>query len=145
MKQLGQLLVEEDIVTQVQLEQALKFQATSGDRIGDCLIKLEYLTEHALYYFLAAQFNVDFVELSEADFNPQVIALIPKEIANRYQVLPWKKKDNGLVLVASDPSDPQLLSLPQESFFESKGDLSYVVATASSIAEALKKYYGFQI
>lgn len=142
MKQLGQLLVEEDIITQAQLEQALKFQVAQGGKIGDCLVKLEYLSEHALYYFLAEQLHVDFVEFSDADFPSEIINLIPKEIATRYEVLPWKKKDTGLVLVTSDPSDPKLLKLSEESFFNLKAEFSYVVATASSIREILKTHYG---
>ena len=118
MKQLGKLLIEESMLTQDQLEQALKAQSGGGGKLGDCLVKLGFLSEHALYYFLAMQRDVEFVELSEAAFSPEIIQSVPKDVANRYQVVPWKKKDTGLVLVSSDPSDPKLFNLREDMLLD---------------------------
>src|SRR5690242_16299415 len=111
MKQLGKLLVEEDMLTQEQLDQALAFQAKGGGRLGNCLVKLKFLSEEALFYFLAVQLGVEFVELDKVQLPPEKIRLVSRDIAARYQILPWEKKEGQITLVSSDPTDSNLLRL----------------------------------
>src|SRR5271169_405728 len=108
MKQLGKLLIEEDMLTQEQLEQALSVQQKEGGKLGSCLVKLGFLNEDALYYFLAVQLGVEFVELRGVDLPQEIIHLITKDLANRYQVIPWAKKDQQLTFATPDPTDPKL-------------------------------------
>ena len=65
MKQLGKLLIEEGMVDQAQLDEALAAQQREGGKLGSTLVKLGFLTEEALYYFLALQLGAEFVEVSE--------------------------------------------------------------------------------
>jgi type IV pilus assembly protein PilB len=142
MKQLGKLLIEEDMLTQEQLDRALSFQETEGGKLGTCLVKLGFLSEEALFYFLAVQIGVDFVELKSADLKPDIIHLVSRDLATRYQVIPWAKSENNVTLISSDPTDPKLFKLHEDLLLDSKIEINYKVATESGIREALLKYYG---
>ena len=62
---LGDLLVQELVITEDQLMQALKEQKESGRKLGQALIDLKFVTEVQLLGFLAKQLNVPFVNLTE--------------------------------------------------------------------------------
>jgi type IV pilus assembly protein PilB len=142
MKQLGKLLIEEDMLTQEQLDQALAMQKTDGGKLGTCLVKLGILTEESLHYFVAVQLGIEFIELQSAEIPPETIRLINKEVAGRYQVLPWTRSDSTLTVACSDPSDPKLFRLREDLLLDSKVEIAYCVSTESGIRDALAKYYG---
>src|SRR5260221_719556 len=142
MKQLGKLLIEEEMLTQDQLDQALSLQQSGGGKLGTCLVKLGILTEEALFYFLAVQLGTEFIELQSAEIKPEIIHMVSKEVALRYQVVPWAKSDNVVTFVSSDPTDPKLFKLREDLLLNSRTEISYLVSTESGIRDILTKYYG---
>jgi type IV pilus assembly protein PilB len=142
MKQLGKLLIEEDMLTQEQLDQALAMQQGGGGKLGNCLVKLGFLSEESLHYFVAVQLGIEFVELQSTEIPADIIRLVSKDVANRYQVIPWARTNSSLMVASSDPSDPKLFRLREDLLLDSKIEIVYCVATESGIREALSKYYG---
>ena len=119
MKQLGKLLIEEDMLTQEQLDQALALQQGGGGKLGTCLVKLGILSEEALHYFVAVQLGIEFIELKGMEIPPEIIHLVGKDVANRYQVLPVAKGDATLTVASSDPTDPKLFRLREDLLLDS--------------------------
>ena len=65
-KRLGDLLVEEGIITEAQVEQALAAQKSTGRKLGDALIELGFLSEQQMLSFLSQQLAIPLIDLSRA-------------------------------------------------------------------------------
>lgn len=141
LKKLGEMLLEEGIVTREQLDEAIAAEAKSGLKLGPALVKLGYLTEEALHYFLALQYGVDFLELGAAEIPRDAIKSVPREIAAKYRIIPVRREANQITIASADPSDPALFQVREDLLLDSKTEVNFVVSTDSAIAEALEKYY----
>lgn len=102
---LGDLLVDNNIITQEQLMEALKEQKNTKKRLGIVLTDLEFVTEDKLNEFLAKQLNIEYRSLSPQDMDLEAAKIIPENIAKRYNVIPFSKIGNALYLAMSDPLD----------------------------------------
>jgi len=96
---LGERLVERGVLTERQLELAVREQKRTGAMLGEILTQLGLLTAQTLSAVLAEQGGVSYVELSEIDIDPSVLSLVHESVARRLSVLPLSQ-DNGELLVA---------------------------------------------
>ena len=135
---LGELLVREKLITPMQLRRAMEDQRGSGGRLGHALTKMGYLDENALTSFLAKQYGVPSINLAEFEIDPEVLKLIPKEVANRHQVIPINRSGNTLMVAMADPSNIYAID---DLKFVTSFNIDVVVASETAIAEALEKYY----
>ncbi len=102
---LGDLLLENKIITTTQLEKALRQQQGSGKKLGDVLIELGYLKENDLVMFLAKQLNIPFLELSSYKIKPEVIRELPEALARRLKAIPLDRIKDGFLVAMTDPTD----------------------------------------
>ena len=102
---LGDLLVENNIISQEQLMQALQEQKTSRKRLGIVLTDMGLVEEDKLNEFLAKQLDIEYRSLSVSDVDFEAARMIPENIAKRYSVIPFSKIGNSLYLAMSDPLD----------------------------------------
>lgn len=102
---LGELLVENRIISQQQLDAALAEQQRSGRKLGRILVDSAYLTEDALLSFLSQQLNLPFVELVHYRFEPQVVRLIPEIHARRFRAIALKDKGTTVQVGLSEPTN----------------------------------------
>lgn len=105
MKQLGEVLLEEGLVNEVQLMAALDEQVVRGTSLGRVLVELGMLTEDQLVSALAAQVGMEFVDLDEFPVDRAAVAKMPATQCRRYTVLPIEIRDGRLVLAMSDPGN----------------------------------------
>ena len=98
-RMLGERLVERGVLTERQLELAVREQKRTGAMLGEILTQLGLLTAQTLSAGLAEQGGVSYVELSEIDIDPSVLSLVHESVARRLSVLPLSQ-DNGELLVA---------------------------------------------
>lgn len=90
-EKLGELLVKEGLITYFQLENALKEQEEQGLLIGETLVSLEYLSENKLLNFLSHHLQVDYINISENNFQVVDFSLVDtlsEDFCKRYKVLP---------------------------------------------------------
>ena len=85
---LGELLVRENMISLVELQEAQTAQKQEGGRLGYHLIKLGFIEEADLTQFLAKQYGVPAINLSDFEIDSDIIKLIPKEVAEKHQVIP---------------------------------------------------------
>ncbi len=104
-KKIGELLVQEGLVTIDQLNRALEEQQQSGDRIGEALVKLGIVGEDTLLEFIARQFHCPQVNLSKLNTPKEVAALIPLDIMHKYQAVPFGIMGNTLNVAMADPGN----------------------------------------
>ncbi len=139
MKQLGKLLLEEGMVDAGQLERALARQKETGAKLGTALVELGFLSEEALYYFLAVQLGLEYVVPEE--ISPEVSRLVPAAKARSFGVVPYRIEGSTLVLLSSDPSDPHYLALADELQLPKGSEIRFMVTTESVLRTLLERTY----
>ena len=102
---LGDLLVHEQVISEAQLESALKEQQISGRKLGATLSDLGYITEEQLLDFLAQQLKLERVSVADRKINPKDVQLLPEVQARRYRALVIEANDESALVGMSDPAD----------------------------------------
>jgi type IV pilus assembly protein PilB len=103
---LGDILVEEQLLTPDDLERALETQQRTGASLGRVLIGLRLITEAELVAALAKQLGMEFVSVAQVRLEPGIVSMVPESLARRYSVIPVGTDDQGRLKVAmSDPSN----------------------------------------
>jgi hypothetical protein len=137
----GALLLQENVITPEQLENALEHSKNTGKRIGESLLELGEISEEALTKILSRQEGIPKIDLTRTTLKPEIINLINKRQAKKYKVLPIEvlKRTNTLILAVCDPSDK--LSLIDLKYITGYTIEPFIVPE-SAIRSALKRYYG---
>lgn len=102
---LGHVLVERGLVTDAQVEEALARQRERGHRLGECLVDLGHLDRTTLYRILAERAGVEFVDLAQHEPDDSLLALVPEDVARRFQALPVEMRDGELLVAMDSPDD----------------------------------------
>ena len=102
-KRLGEMLVDVGVVTEEQLEEALKMQKGSGKRLGTVLVDEHFITETQLIETLRMQLGIDFVDLNKTKIDPSMVSLVPKAVAKKERVVPVRLVKDTLYLAMEDP------------------------------------------
>ena len=102
---LGDLLVQEQIISDDQLQLALQQQRQTGRKLGSTLIDLGFISEVQLLQFLARQLNVPFFDLNNLTIDAAAVPLLPEVQARRYRALAVNLTDDRVTVAMSDPAD----------------------------------------
>ncbi|MGO1296882.1 MAG: GspE/PulE family protein [Vibrio sp.] len=138
-KRLGDLLVEEGIVTEEQLTQALEQQKNTGLKLGAMLIELGFLSEHQMLSFLSQQLSLPLIDINRAQVDIEAVQLLPEVHARRLRALVIAQSGSSLRIAMSDPADlfaqeALLNQLPQYNF-------EFVIAPEHQLVEGFDRYY----
>ncbi len=135
---LGELLVREKLITPLQLQKAAEEQRSGGGRLGYQLTKMGFIEENELTAFLSKQYGIPSINLYEFDIEPDIIKLIPKEVAQKHQVIPVNRSGNTLIIAMADPSN--IFAIDDIKFLTGY-NIEVVVASEAAIVESIEKYY----
>ena len=102
---LGDLLVQEQIISDDQLQLALQQQRQTGRKLGTTLIDLGFISEVQLLTFLARQLDVPFFDLNNLTIDASAVTLLPEVQARRYRALAVNLSDDKVTVAMSDPAD----------------------------------------
>ena len=102
---LGDVLVEQQLITEEQLDQALELQRASGKKLGRLLIDARLITEEALAHVLARQLRVPFVNLKTFPLKSELVRLLPETPARRFKALVLEDRGELLLVAMADPLD----------------------------------------
>lgn len=137
------MLLNAGLINKVQCEEALKNRVLYGGKIGTSLIELGYINEEELARFLGKKLAVPYVGADRLlNIPPEIIALIPKELALKYGVIPIHKDKKRLYLVMSDPAD---LKAIDDIAFMTGFIINPVAAPEVRLVQALGKYYDYEV
>jgi type IV pilus assembly protein PilB len=137
-KQLGDLLIERNIISEHQLEKALAVQKERGGLIGELLVELGFAKEEDIAQSLTAQYGFPYLPLSNYDINPEIIGIVPGRVARQYLLIPIDKISNNLTLAMSNPLNVQAI---EDVELLSGCSVQTFVSTSSDIKRAIEKYY----
>lgn len=139
---LGDLLLQQNLITPAELEEALKYQVIFGGKLGTNLIELGAIEEDDITRALSRKFSVPPVDPEQImRVAPEAIAAIPVELAGKYRVLPLQLSGRRLALAMADPSN--LKAIDEISFRTGLVIRPQVVAEIR-LGLALEKYYGIE-
>ena len=136
---LGDLLLSGNFITAKQLDDALKYQRVKGGRLGNALLKLGFLTEDILHSVLSRQFGLEVVDPTTSEIDPEVLKLIPRELALRLQAIPMRREGNLLFVAIPDPND---VSRFDELTFRTGLRVKALLASEAQVTEAINRHYG---
>jgi type IV pilus assembly protein PilB len=138
-KQLGQILLEQGLLSEEQLNRALEEHRNTPKSLGRVLIDLGYIRERDLVRALAEQVGLEFVDLSEYRIDAAVAALVPEAISRRYRALPIGERDGKLLVAMSDPANMYALDDIRTITGQ---DVIPLVATSHDVEQAIAKFSG---
>ena len=100
---LGDLLVKSGTITQEKLDEALKLQTDTGERLGTVLQKHGFITEKQLIDTLMSQLGVEFIDLNSFTIPSEMAQVLPKNIAKKYSVVPVRVTRTDIRIAMADP------------------------------------------
>jgi type IV pilus assembly protein PilB len=136
-KQLGQILVEDGLITEDQLAHALAEQERIPKSLGRILIDLGLIKEVDLVRSLAHQVGLQFIDLSDYPVDPSATVLVPETVSRRYRALPVGIEDGKLIVAMSDPANVYALD---DIRTITGREVVPVVATAGDVDQAIRRY-----
>jgi len=136
---LGDLLVQEKLLNKEQLKEVEDFQKKNDVSTGTAVISLGYISEEDMAQALSRQLGYPYINLDQFEVYPDVINLIPVEIATKYLIMPIHRIRSFLTLAMVDPTD---LDVIEDIRFRTGLSIQPVIASETGITNAIKKYYG---
>ena len=143
-RKIGDLLLAANVVTEAQLEEALAEQKTTGELVGQVLVRRGWVTEQGICEVLQEQLGLPVVRLEGMEVDEHVLSLVSEELASRHVALPLAVegqrggRTSALVVAMADPLNAGAI---EDIRFYSGYFVRPVLAPASEIAEAITHYY----
>jgi len=137
-ERIGELLVKENLLSSEQLLKAREEAASQGKRLGAQITALGFMDENELTEFVAKQYGVPSINLEDFSIEPEVLALIPEDVATKHNVVPVNRAGSTLILATADPSN--IFALDDIKFLTGY-NIQPVVASEDAIRVAIETYY----
>lgn len=135
---IGDLLVQEKIISQEQLREALEVHRKSGRRIGRVLVEAMFVSEDQISEALSRQLNIPFVNLKQFNFNVALARRLPEVQARRFRALVLEERPQGYLVALADPTD---LFAYDEISRILKREIDLAVVSESLLLESFDRVY----
>jgi len=141
-RKLGEILIEEGIVTAEQLKTAVEAASGTAKKVGEVLTEQGACDEQSIMKALADQCGMAYIALDGSEGEPEPdLELIPKDVIQKHSIIPLSKKNDKLQLIIHDPMNLELLDLLR---FRLNCELEPVLSTKSAIQAYISKESGTQ-
>ena len=138
---LGDILVQQNVITEEKLQEALKKQRGSGKKLGEIMVELNMTTEEAIGQALSRQLGYKFININGLQIPEKIIKLIKSDIVKKYTAIPLgvdEKNPNVLFVAMADPMD---INAIDDFAIITNMQIVPVVATPRQIRLHIDKYY----
>jgi type IV pilus assembly protein PilB len=137
--ELGEMLVKAGKISREQLAKALELQKKGDAKLGQILVKMGAIQdEDELSEFIGRQLNIGALRISDIELNPEVVKLIPADIARKFNVIAVSKLGRTLIVAISDPSNIYVLDAVK---FITGCSIQPVISPEKAIQKAIDAYY----
>ncbi|MBI3070490.1 MAG: response regulator [Deltaproteobacteria bacterium] len=137
-KSLGQLLLEDGLIDEMQLRSALGMQKRFGGRFASHCLAMGFLPERSLAIYLSKQYGVPAVHIGKSIIRIATSQLVPRDIAFKYTVLPAMVDGGALIVAMANPHDLQVLNELQ--FVTGKRIIEHV-AVEATVRDTIDRVY----
>jgi type IV pilus assembly protein PilB len=142
-KKIGEILLNEGLISSSQLEEAIEYQRKQGGRMGEALIKLGYVTEEQIVIALGKQLGIPYVTLASGKLKPSanqdLQSLIPYDFALKSVCIPLSRTISSLTVALFDPTDLILLDNLRKM---TSCDINPIIAPRADILKTIEEFYG---
>ena len=127
------------MITKEQLKEALNIQARQGGNLRNILLETNQLDERTWMALLSQEFGIPSLHLAQYKIEPDLLRLLPEELARKYQMVPISKLGDALVIAVVEPLDVVLL----DDLKRMTGcKIEMVLASEREIKQTMDRYYG---
>ncbi len=138
-RKLGEILMRWGLLTDDQLQEALRIAEGSDERLGEILVELSYCTATDVAKALASQYGMEYIDLDEPDaIDKEQLNLLPMDLIKKYMVLPLGKEGGKLKVLIHDPMDLETLDNLR---FRMNCDLDLALGAKQKIKEYLDELF----
>lgn len=137
-KKLGEMLVEAGALTEQSLRMALSEQRRWGGTLGRILIDMKVLSEAELVGTLGKQLGLPTIDLDTTEIHPTVLELIPGEVAEQHNVVPFAQPMKFLDVAMAEPTN---LGVIDELRIRTQLNIRPYLAGPKMLERALAKHY----
>ena len=137
---LGRILIKMGKLRRAQVHEALDIQKEKRGPVGSILVELGYITEEDLNISLAAQSGIGMVDLTKLDIGPEVIAVMPAQMANTYRVIPYElNTERNELTIALESPDNFVATDDLQTLLGMK--IKAALCSSAELQKALDRYY----
>lgn len=137
-KKIGDLLVDQGLITPAELNEALRLQTSTGKRLGNILVDQGKLTEEQLVEIISSRLSIPKISLEQLVIDPSAVQRVPVDLARRYTVIPVFAMGNTITLAMADPLN--IIAIDEIKYL-TKCDIKRAVAGSADIKKAIDQYY----
>lgn len=139
---IGEMLVDEGIITKEQLKDGLEEQRRTGEKIGEILVRMGYLSKEILWTFLGYQMGVPFVNLDEVtDIKQDILKLLPEQLMRNEKLIPVTRHGRVITVAMAEPMNFLVIDDLKAT---TKSEIDVRLAPAEEILKQINKYFGYK-
>ena len=143
-KRLGDMLVDANLISKEQLQEALEAQKDSDVRqkLGMTIVDMGFASDDDIAEVLCQQLNMKRIKLSELTIDDQILALIDENMLRKYMLMPFEFSEDNPNIIRVAMSDPMDLAAADDIQIVSGLTIEPWVTTTRDVSQALDRYYG---
>jgi len=139
-KRIGDILIEQGLITSQQLKEALEMQKNgSSKRLGEIFVETGAINKEELYNILQYVYESEYVDLSNYVIDPEVISLISEKAALRFKLIPISKNNDELTIAMANPLDVYAIDFIRDHTKIKK--IKTFLASEEDVISAITNYY----
>ena len=136
-----EILIRDKLISQEDLRRALDEQKKTGEELNKILIRLKLIDEDTLTHLLSQDLGYPLISISRLKIDPELIKIIPKDIAVKYQIMPISVMGDRLTLAMADPLN--IFAIDNIKALTGY-TISPIISKTKDIEKTIEKYYGRQ-
>lgn len=139
---LGDVLVQNGVITEEDLQRGLERQKGSGRKLGETLVDEGITTEENIAKALSNQFHYDMVDLSNIEIPQEILELVPANVLKKHRAIPFEYSSDNMNVLRVAMADPMDIGAMDDINIITNLQVEPVVATTGSVMLAIDRYYG---
>ena len=139
---LGDVLVQNGVITEEDLQRGLERQKGSGRKLGETLVDEGITTEENIARALSKQFHYDMVDLQNTVIPQEILDLVPASVLKKHRAIPFEYSPDNMNVLRVAMSDPMDIAAMDDINIITNLQVEPVVATMGSVLLAIDHYYG---
>ncbi len=143
---LGELLVQQGLITTDQLRIGLTEQKGGNTPLGRQLVRLGFVTEAAIRDAMARTVGQESIDLSQVVADAEALRLVPQDFARRHRLLPiaWEPEERALTIATSGVFN--VVALDQlRAMLGQRVELKTFLAAEAQLEDFIDQFYGFEL
>jgi len=136
---IGELLVEDGLISREQLKEILDLQKKTGKKIGELAVDMQLISQDNFCRVLEKKLGIKFIDLKKIKIDADIVKLVTETIARRYDLIPIEIQDGKLVVAMSDPIN--MYAIDDISYYTNMSVIP-VLASTEQIRKAIGAFFG---